>query len=397
MNLGLVMLDKLEINIPFHRDYVNVSEQDKSFHHAKKFSSSYLTSDDFCFVDLRFLDNETSARTIHFEDGYPRVSDLYCPWESLPSSFSGMALKVYHMGCGKQNWPFVQLKCSPVKLLQGHNVCGDVSFFQAFKNMAALLNETYPVLFCKLDLDNTEIVSFDINYSLKIENRKIRESLMRYFQSMELSRVKTNAKYESTCYYGSPKSTRKSIKIYLKGLELERDKKSLEFVDTNVLALSEHLVRFELTVKKQYLKDRNIPLRIKDFLYYFKNVDLFEFWKMGMSDFFNCLDGDIVTTDDDKIKNILNNYHGHVRGRVSKLFSLIQSIKMLGFDLVRSQYPSSTFRRMLSQLHDCGFSRSYLQHLNVNSFNNVIPIVRVVDISNFSDYSDYEIEDLKFA
>jgi II/X family phage/plasmid replication protein len=281
--------------------------------------------------------------------------------------------------------------------LQGHNVCGDVSFLQAFKNMAALLNDVYPVLFCKLDLNFTEVVSFDLNYSLKVSGEKIQLALMKYFHDMDLSRVKTNAKYETTCYYGSPKSSRKLVKIYLKGLELQHDKKSLKFVNSDVLALSKDLVRFELTVKKQYLKDRNIPLNIKDFIRYFEKLDLFEFWKIGMNDFFKCLDGDIVTTDDDEIKNLINKYHGDVRGRTSKLFTLIQSIKMLGFDLVRSQYPKSTFLRMVAQLQECGFSRSYLQHLNTESFSNVIPLVRIVDLSSFSDYSDYEIDDLKFG
>ena len=48
--------------------------------------------------------------------------ELNTPWESLPSSYSGLALKIYDSN--NMGPPRLEIKASPAKVMQGHNVFG---------------------------------------------------------------------------------------------------------------------------------------------------------------------------------------------------------------------------------------------------------------------------------
>ncbi|NMU24571.1 replication protein, partial [Vibrio parahaemolyticus] len=60
------------------------------------------------------------------EDGNTSISSLRHPWESVPSSYTSIAMKVFQ-GSGFRPNACVELKCSPAKILQGHNVYGSDS------------------------------------------------------------------------------------------------------------------------------------------------------------------------------------------------------------------------------------------------------------------------------
>ncbi|ETT12264.1 phage/plasmid replication protein, gene II/X family, partial [Vibrio parahaemolyticus 50] len=69
------------------------------------------------------------AKTIFFTgevgaDKY-EVADLRHAFESLPTHFTGMAFKIYQ-GTRLRS-PCIELKASPAKILQGHNVYGPTS------------------------------------------------------------------------------------------------------------------------------------------------------------------------------------------------------------------------------------------------------------------------------
>ncbi|MCH1224760.1 phage/plasmid replication protein, II/X family, partial [Pseudomonas aeruginosa] len=76
-------------------------------------------------------------------EGYD-VEGLPHAWESLPSSYTPMAFKVFHQSLGMRLDPGVELKASPAKLLQGHNVFGPSSIRMGAEVMLKWLAGTYP-------------------------------------------------------------------------------------------------------------------------------------------------------------------------------------------------------------------------------------------------------------
>lgn len=75
-------------------------------------------------------------------DGSITHGDLFHPYESLPSSYSGMAMKFNAVNVANTR-PYVSLNAS-VKILQGHNVCGGESVKNLSCEMLALLRSVYP-------------------------------------------------------------------------------------------------------------------------------------------------------------------------------------------------------------------------------------------------------------
>ena len=56
------------------------------------------------------------------DDGQTITGELYHPYESIASDFTDMAMKFYTSTTNTP--PYVEIKGSPLKLLQGHNVYG---------------------------------------------------------------------------------------------------------------------------------------------------------------------------------------------------------------------------------------------------------------------------------
>ncbi len=110
------MIDRLRICIPFREQFLQQSIQvDKAGHRVD-------------YVDLqaiaKFSDIRMSARDVEFDidtDSFD-VSGLNHPYESLPSHWAGLAFKIYQ-GAGMSS-AHVEIKASPAKILQGHNVFG---------------------------------------------------------------------------------------------------------------------------------------------------------------------------------------------------------------------------------------------------------------------------------
>ncbi|MFA0125918.1 phage/plasmid replication protein, II/X family, partial [Vibrio sp. 10N.261.48.A2] len=57
------------------------------------------------------------------EDGVEEISNRRHPWSSIPSSYTGIAFKVFQAS-GFRTEACVELKASPAKVMQGHNVFG---------------------------------------------------------------------------------------------------------------------------------------------------------------------------------------------------------------------------------------------------------------------------------
>ncbi|PQK25853.1 DNA replication protein, partial [Escherichia coli] len=108
------MIDMLVLRIPFKDEFV-----------LNRLEENDLIS----FIDIRRIAEMSglllSAYTVEFAiDGGLTVSGLKHNYESVPTHFAGIACKVFEGG--KNFYPCVEIKASPAKVLQGHNVFGPV-------------------------------------------------------------------------------------------------------------------------------------------------------------------------------------------------------------------------------------------------------------------------------
>ena len=83
------------------------------------------------------------------DDGQTTTGELYHPYESLPSDYTDMAMKFYTNTMNAT--PYVEIKGSPLKLLQGHNVYGFECMRLAAIHMLGMLTDAFPKLLPILD------------------------------------------------------------------------------------------------------------------------------------------------------------------------------------------------------------------------------------------------------
>lgn len=103
------MLDHLRLSVPVLPIYtIQMPSSDRvEVHHFTQ-----------QLVDLGL---RCSARSVsRDDDGNISSRDLYVPYDSLPSNYTDMAIKFYDKGIN--TLPYLELKASPAKLMQGHNV-----------------------------------------------------------------------------------------------------------------------------------------------------------------------------------------------------------------------------------------------------------------------------------
>lgn len=128
------MLDHLCINAHFESSFYSLSESGEYF---------------FVDVDLHSIEIPLASRSVHKnDDGSISAAALFHPYESVPTHFTGMSMKVFF---DSSYAPYVQIKASPAKLLQGHNVFGSDNIEQGAMEMIGFLYEAYPTLARMID------------------------------------------------------------------------------------------------------------------------------------------------------------------------------------------------------------------------------------------------------
>ena len=403
------MIDKLVLHIPFKEDAV-VEYNAGGF-----------------FVPLLDVPVPLMSSNVEYDDNEGwKVTELRTCFESLASSHSGMAFKVYDTGMGVNSFPFVMIKCSPAKLLQGHNLYGSDDLRQASLNMTLLLNEFYPALCDMLDFIYTEVSEFDITYSSFIENPQTKRLFLGFLGNVSKGQTKSRGdKYQTTVYFGSKNSRIKKLKVYSKFEEMQHDVKSMlakGFTDSSVLIdelsktdFGRNAIRWEATIKKRWLERRAIPTRLIQLLDFIdeSNNDGYNFykdlWSRAWEDIFASLSGhEIIKMNDDNILNKLKAMYwtetasGAIRyTKAMNLFNFYMMLKTQGWDEIKFMmlHSKSTFNRKVSNLMKIGLSRAYLQNLCSSSGAEIIPLPRLIMV----DFSlqlpdDFEVaNDLDFV
>jgi len=378
------MLDKLVVHIPFKNEFL--------------LSDSY---NEIEYIPLKNLpENMIYSGDVQIKNGIKFVSSLKTKYESLKSNYSGMAFKVFDTGT-KNYFPYVSLKCSPCKLLQGHNLYGFDDLEKSFLNMIWLLCFIYPKFRDILDVENTLVSELDITYSIFIDKPHVKLAFLDYLKNISNGHTKSQGdNYKTTVYFGSKKSRIKGLKCYSKIEEMKLDAIKMQkngFQNSsdimNDLIKTDYCknsVRFEATIKKRFLTKNGYSDNIinlindikidKNFYNYLFN----KAWEDIMSTFQK--DEINIVNDDDIYNLILVKFETVTKsGRVSlvkvnRLFYQYKTLMHMGYEYCKKDSSKTTFNRNISDLISCGFSKSHLQNLHNDNCATVLPIAHIVNI-----------------
>lgn len=316
------MIDLLRITIPFSLEAVNCSGSPFSVRQAIDSGSMGVIKDILRYTqDGLPLQAKDVSRSV---DGELRVVDLQHPFESLPSSYSGLAFKILIVN----GWPYVTLKASPAKLLQGHNVFGSTSIKQAAFEFLGILSSLYPALFADLEIPLAEVSSIDVTYSARYEpisslnGEDTGRALIAFLRTLSAGQLKARGvSYEDTTYWGSADSQLGQVKAYLKPQEFfkqlkefralaKRDDGAARIVevmeDERLQLWVKNLLRLEVSVKKDWLRRHDIPLNLFALVRHQEQLQaegrclLQEIWANRTAPLFKACEGQTMKVIDDK-------------------------------------------------------------------------------------------------
>ena len=399
------MIDLLLLRIPFKSDFIL---QTKSHDDFGGRYGQYVDLMEICKLSGCAL----GARTVEFcIDGDLQVRDLNHPFESLPSSFGSLAVKI-HAGSITMK-PCVEIKASPAKLLQGHNVFGSENLELCATELLNGLAYGMPQLFDLLDICNTNLDWIDVTYSAYVDNELIAQQVIDSLKNVTNGQTKKsryNREYQTTVEWNTG-SQLKSLKVYLKFYEVINQLSELEKLSLskhqdhllqrkiNILSNSDLIdwakkcVRFEARLKHSYLEKHGIPRNLFKFIKYQKDKQknginiIRELWQIAFKDILSVIKGaDMNVYDDKRIRTLLNDSYFTVTrtGKISysksnKIYSFYRALLNDGYQFVKNSMDRKTFWRYEQDLLSIGLSKMQLQNLQQQK-NNVIPMCRVINI-----------------
>lgn len=381
------MLDHLRLALYFKESRLVRDSQDKAYLVGKP-------------CDYGF---KMGARHVEYDDnGQPIVGDLYAPYESLPSSYTGMAVKLFNnVPYGD---PFVEIKASPAKLMQGHNVYGSDDIEQCAFEMLGLLFKSIPDLVPHLNLRLIEVLHIDVTYSSRVSSPSMIPKVIDYLSRIRNGQIKPtkDKKFSTTAYWGGENSRLLQLKCYGKHAELlyqlddfkkkasKGCKQSQMIVDTvytpELLAYSEALLRWEARIKARKLERLGIPTNLILLIKYQRqNPSLLQFlWQNSFNPIFETFKGQAMHyADDNQIYEMLKEKLVTITAKGKKSYTRANNamnfyhlIRDIGLEEVKKRYSSSAFYRHLESLAEAGLSKAFLQNLHVqNKRGAVIPLI----------------------
>lgn len=396
------MLDKIDQRIFFKPEYYLGNERDG-------------------YVLTRSL-LDLGLTTVHSRGVYKNTegkicnSILYHPFETLPTSFTGMAFKIYHEGMkvGKGDDsryypPYIELKCSPAKILQGHNVFGSDNIFHGAMEMLGWLYMSNPKLTEMLDLDNAVVLCLDVTYSARLANDDQVNKVLDFMRNVTSKHIRKSTKvrcFENTVYWGSERCKRLARKLYGKNVEFHKqlkeqillanknDKNAMRVVqvmqDSRLQEWTKGVIRLETGMKAYWLDEQGLPLKLFDLIdYQDKNPNfLQDLWLKANAEIFKTLEGEFmnVTNDEDVFNLLANTYQVYTKsGKLSltrprNLKRFYDDIRQYGCDALKKRYSKAQYSRYMADLIDAGIPKAVLQNLHDQKDNNVIRFVELLKI-----------------
>jgi len=334
-------------------------------------------------------------------DAEGQVYNTRHPWESIPSSYEGMAFKIFDHRYDSLDSFYIEIKASPAKLMQGHNVFGSSDFYDCSMSLIELLCMTYPDLVNRLDHNSWSLVQIDITYSSRAKDNHEAKTFINALGNVAFGQTKSRTGYDGTAYFGKKNSRLKKIKVYSKAPEvLETMKANSRRVDGDLINLvytpqllqySQGLIRWEASLYHRYFERLGVPTNLKQI--FFTNslspAQLRNYWLLATSDLFNALKGQTMKIiDDTEIRDLLRLKFSKTgkTGKVSTVladsaFRTYRDIRRDGWLITSESMSRMTFHRHIKLLTDCGLSRAALQNMNgLNDGAQIIPFVRFIQV-----------------
>ena len=349
------MIDFLKLSIPFKTEHILV---------CKDGETSFLKE---TLIEIaRRTGIKLRAGNVSFEiDGDLDVAELSHPYEAIPSYFGSLAMKIFN-GCEKMKTPpYIELKASPAKLLQGHNVFGsthlDVCCFEMLKTFC----EAFPELYEMIDIEQTEIDWIDVTYSAHIQSETIQKQVISFLQNVKAGQTRKtqyNREYETTAEWNSG-SEHRVLKAYLKGAELQKrlsetqselkktpNKKKLINVlnvlsNPNLIEFSKKYVRLEARLKQRYLDKHQIPRNLFKLVEYQRQYEkqgkslIKDLWQDAFNDIIQAVgESEMNVYNRDNIQNLLKKHYytvtpkGHISyAKADRLFGFYKNLLTYGY------------------------------------------------------------------
>ncbi len=367
------------------------------------------------FKKLNLLGLKVQSKDCEFFlDGTSEPRELSHPFESLPSSFSSMACKV-NKASHLRPWPYLEIKASPAKLLQGHNLFGTTDFRLACHELMSTLAVSLPLLCDNLKMHLAEVAGFDNTFSFRHSGSADEgRQFISHIKQVSNRYLKASSKtddYETTAYFDE-KSRLMRGKVYLKEFEFKKVRKAFLqrrgghsasyydallpiITDPKLEEYSKNLIRFEATITKRKLKTLGISTLLTQFLKHFDNYENIHgkdslsryFWKLEFDDLISALRGkDMKILTDAEVHNRLKFQFQQItpKGNISyskanRVFGFYRRLVSEGWNNVYQSMDKNTFGRIKFLLLEAGFSIAQLQNLHCDD-SNVVPLIKYIEI-----------------
>jgi len=393
------MIDLLRIKIPFHESFVAASPDGTSglidLRECQK-RGCKMEAGDVTFTpnDYR-LDSENICLA--------EVSALRHPYESLPSSWANLAFKV--RAGGSNYYPHIELKASPAKLLQGHNVFGTCDVMLCIDALITTFEYALPQMGEILEYHNAELAQIDCTFSAHLATESDSRNVIHALRNISNGQTRgAKSAFDTTAYFGKG-SRHKRLKAYLKQFELQDqiNKAQAKFDKTKdqifkrqldsmtapeVQQFAKNALRFEASVMPRMLNRLGIPTNLWLFEEYSSNFDgclIQKLWEQSWSDIFKTFEGATMRTySDEEIHNQLRNHFktetktGFSYSKADRLFRTFRLLKHEGWDELKATTPKPTFHRTINDLTQV-VPKAYLQNLQATA-SNVVPLIRMVNV-----------------
>ncbi|EXB78235.1 MULTISPECIES: phage/plasmid replication protein, II/X family [Acinetobacter] len=348
------------------------------------------------------------------DDGYTTTGELYHPYESLPSDYTDMAMKFYTNTMNTV--PYVEIKASPLKLLQGHNVYGFESIELGSDQMLGMLFEAFPQLLPILDLENIQVLCVDTTYLVRLPHQSMVQPTLDYMANLAAGHRKARQiKYENFISWGNdgasirPKAYGKfeEVKAQLFKIQKRADKgcqrsKSLVCAMHNALPFANAVIRLEARITKTYMSKNGIPTNLHQLikLQHQEPELLLRLWHVAFDPILDRMKGKYMNFSNDAeilelFKSRLVTYTktgkpSYTRANnAMKFYSLIRQI---GLKATKELYNERTYYDALKHLENCEISMGHLQNLAKNPNGKVIPFVRLFELKMADQQpADYQI------
>ncbi|WP_370611468.1 phage/plasmid replication protein, II/X family [Citrobacter meridianamericanus] len=411
------MIDLLQLSIPFKSEHLIevLSADDRSGY----------------YIDLEEIARRTglrlTARDVEFEiSGDLQVTGLSHPYESLPSHFASLAMKV-HQGSNLAP-PRVELKASPAKLLQGHNVFGPTDVALCAQALFEPFCLAMPLLADFLDFEETYIAKIDCTFSARLKSinqtRQVMDVLRNVSNGQTKSTKSTRSQtYDSTMYWNETSNSVRR-KAYLKGQEIQSDldrckissrrapndeslKRRINILSNpDLIEWAALLVRFEVSLFPRKLYDLNIPAKLFNLIDYQIKCEregrnlIYDMWCAGFNELFESFKGTVMNIyDDEKILDLLKSTYNSItpKGNITyakaqRIFGFYRRLVNEGYDEVFKTLPRRSFYNNINELILAGISKSQLQNLQADKKNNIIPLIQLITVDFSKQYPDWYIE-----